>query len=115
MDKAVAIILLCALAHSTISLPFGPQEAGPQERVGPQEAGPQERAIKIFRLHLQKNKPANSTYESNTEFETVEFMDLALLAEDYFDPKEAGPQERAGPQEAGPQERAGPQEAGPRI
>ena len=44
MDKAVAIILLCALAHSTISLPFGPQEARPQERAGPQEAGPQERA-----------------------------------------------------------------------
>ena len=32
MDKALAIILLCALVHSTISLPFGPQgRAGPQE------------------------------------------------------------------------------------
>ena len=46
MDKAVAIILLCALAHSTISLPFGPQErAGPQKRTGPQEARPNERAL----------------------------------------------------------------------
>ena len=86
MVKAVAIILFCAIAHSVISLHLG-QEAGPQERAGPQEAGPQERAVNIFRLHSKKNKTAND------EFETVLFMDLALLAEDYVDPKETGPQE----------------------